>query len=260
MIYKALFLDVDGTLVPYEYDSLPSDAIVHAIDEAQKHVTVCLITGRSFGFVKPVLDRLNLTSGYAVVNTGSVIIDLATESVVHELPLNTSDVDVIFQVLTEEKINFYVKDTPLDRSHGLDLTEYRKSSVPEKTYMILTGEIYSEETMDSVLQKLSHLSQVNMHKTSHKEPNKYGLNITHINATKLHGVQFLLEKLNVERHEVIGVGDSYNDFPLLLASGLKVAMGNAIQELKDIADYIAPSVTEDGVADVIKKFILPKKE
>ena len=51
------------------------------------------------------------------------------------------------------------------------------------------------------------------------------------------------------------VGDGYNDFPLLLAGGLKVAMGNAVSDLKKIADYIAPTVDEDGVATVIEKFL-----
>jgi hypothetical protein len=41
-----------------------------------------------------------------------------------------------------------------------------------------------------------------------------------------------------------------------MACGLKVAMGNAVPELKAIADYIAPSVTDDGMATVIEKFIL----
>lgn len=41
-----------------------------------------------------------------------------------------------------------------------------------------------------------------------------------------------------------------------MASGLKVAMGNAVDDLKAIADYIAPSVNEDGIVDVIEKFIL----
>ena len=52
------------------------------------------------------------------------------------------------------------------------------------------------------------------------------------------------------------MGDGYNDFPLLMACGLKIAMGNAVPELKAIADFIAPSVEEDGVATVIEKFIL----
>jgi hydroxymethylpyrimidine pyrophosphatase-like HAD family hydrolase len=43
---------------------------------------------------------------------------------------------------------------------------------------------------------------------------------------------------------------------MLMASGMKVAMGNAVSELKSIADYIAPSVSEDGVVRVIEEFIL----
>ena len=44
--------------------------------------------------------------------------------------------------------------------------------------------------------------------------------------------------------------------PLLMACGLKVAMGNGVPELKEIADYVAPSVDEDGISDVIEKFVL----
>jgi len=62
--------------------------------------------------------------------------------------------------------------------------------------------------------------------------------------------------LGIDTHEIIGIGDGYNDFPLLMACGLKVAMGNAVEDLKAIADYIAPTVSQDGVADVINKFVL----
>jgi len=93
-------------------------------------------------------------------------------------------------------------------------------------------------------------------RSRHKDPNKYSFNITHIQATKLHGIEVIQKFMDLKRDEIIGCGDGYNDFPLLMASGLKVAMGNAIDELKEIADYVAPSVEEDGVADVIEKFIL----
>ena len=62
--------------------------------------------------------------------------------------------------------------------------------------------------------------------------------------------------LNIRTHEIIGIGDGPNDFPLLMASGLKVAMGNAIPDLKAIADYVTATVEEDGVAQVIEKFVL----
>jgi len=62
--------------------------------------------------------------------------------------------------------------------------------------------------------------------------------------------------VKIKPQEIIGVGDGPNDYPLLMGSGFKVAMGNAVPELKEIADFIAPSVEEDGVATVIEKFVL----
>ena len=253
MKYKALFLDIDGTLVPYDYNALPSDKVARAVKKAQEKVTVCLVTGRGFGFVEHVLKKLDISSGFAVLNTGAVVIDIATKEVIYEQPLDKQDAEEIVSVLHKEHIKFYLKKD----IHG---NAYQEGHFPpdqsfEKAYMIFTDENYSEEKIDTVSKKLSLLSQINIHKSVHKDPDKFGMIIGHVNATKLHGVHVLLEKLHLNKEEVIGVGDSYNDFPLLMASGLKVAMGNAIDDLKAIADYIAPSVEDDGVADVIEKFI-----
>jgi hydroxymethylpyrimidine pyrophosphatase-like HAD family hydrolase len=82
------------------------------------------------------------------------------------------------------------------------------------------------------------------------------LDIVSEHASKLHGVVDVAKLMHLSTHEIIGVGDGYNDFPLLMACGLKIAMGNAVPELKAIADFVAPTVDEDGVATVIEKFIL----
>jgi len=66
----------------------------------------------------------------------------------------------------------------------------------------------------------------------------------------------IIDLLGISQDQVIAIGDSYNDFSLLTSSGLKVAMGNAVAEIKSIADYIAPSYDQDGVADVLDKFII----
>lgn len=60
--------------------------------------------------------------------------------------------------------------------------------------------------------------------------------------------------LGTQTTEIVGVGDSYNGIPLLQGCGLKIAMGNAVEELKVEADYIAPSVDNDGLVDVIEKY------
>lgn len=249
-------LDVDGTLVPYDYEAVPSDVVAQAVKKASEKVTVSLVTGREYGFVQHILEKLDIKKGYAVVNNGANVVEIGTERLLYDQPIEQEEAAYIIKTLSEADMPFYVKQHYLDRTF---LTGYfQKDQKLEKAYMFFVPEEFSEEQVDKVFKKFSSLSRVTFYKSSHSSPNKFGLNITHLAATKMHGVEVLMKQLGLKREEIIGVGDSYNDFPLLMASGLKVAMGNAIPGLKAIADYVAPSVTEDGVADVINKFILKK--
>jgi Cof subfamily protein (haloacid dehalogenase superfamily) len=254
MKYKALMLDVDGTIVPYDYNAVPSPAVVDAIKKASEKVTVSLVTGREYGFIKHILEVLGMKKGYAVVNNGANVVNIGSEELLYDQPIEKNEADLIIKTLREAKMPFYVKQ------HYLDTTfisgYFQENQKLENAYMFFVPEEFSEEQIDVVFKKFSSLAHVTFFKSNHSSPDKFGLNITHASATKMHGIEVLMKELGVKREEIIGVGDSYNDFPLLMASGLKVAMGNAIPGLKEVADYIAPSVTEDGVADVIKKFIL----
>lgn len=246
--------DIDGTLVPYDYQALPSDNVASAIKKAQGLVEVCTVTGRSYAFLEPVLKKLKLTSGYAVVNNGAYVINIASKEIVHEQTINDEDAHEITDLFHKEQIPFYVKQDPFERE-SLDLS-YPKDRKITRASMFFTQELFLSEKIDNFIDTLSHNPNLTIHKTHHNHPEKFGVIITHANATKLHGIHKISELLYVDPQEMIGVGDSYNDFPLLLACGLKVAMGNAIEDLKAIADYVAPHVNEDGVADVIEKFIL----
>lgn len=85
--------------------------------------------------------------------------------------------------------------------------------------------------------------------------NGMAYDVTSLKGTKNLAVLALTKHLDLTREDTVGVGDGYNDFPLLEASGLKVAMENANDELKAIADIIVPSFEEDGVAYLINKLL-----
>lgn len=254
MQYKALMLDVDGTIIPYEYAALPSPKVIAAIKKAQEKVDVFLVTGRAYNATAKILASLGMEQGYIVTNAGGVVLDLATKKSIYEKPIENVEAREIISLLQKENLEFYVKENIHDGAWERGI--FKKDDILKKAYMIFTMDDLSEERVDDILKKLSHLPHLNMHKTQHKNPHTRGINITHAEATKLHGIEMLSKKFGLKREEIIGIGDGYNDFPLLMASGLKVAMGNANDELKKIADYIAPPVTEDGVATVIEKFIL----
>ena len=85
-------------------------------------------------------------------------------------------------------------------------------------------------------------------------PRGWGLDITATGATKQIALLEWAKLNNLTREEIVGVGDSYNDYSLLTAAGIVVAMGNAVDELKEIADFIAPTQEDSGILEVINKY------
>ena len=65
---------------------------------------------------------------------------------------------------------------------------------------------------------------------------------------------YAAERLGVRRDETMALGDSGNDTAMVAWAGLGVAMGNAIDEVKRVADFVAPSLDEDGAAVAIERF------
>ena len=66
----------------------------------------------------------------------------------------------------------------------------------------------------------------------------------------------MCKKFDIQKPEIIAIGDNYNDMGMLEFAGLGIAMGNAPDLVKQCADDITLSNDEDGVADAIKKYIL----
>ena len=69
----------------------------------------------------------------------------------------------------------------------------------------------------------------------------------------------IAKELGLKQEEIICVGDAGNDKHMIEYAGLGVAMGNATDEIKEMADYVTLSNDEDGVAHVINKFILEER-
>ena len=84
----------------------------------------------------------------------------------------------------------------------------------------------------------------------------YFLEFSNPEASKKCAVEFLQKYWGLKKEEILTIGDQNNDIALLQAGGLKIAMGNATDELKEIADYITKSVWEDGFVKAMEKFCL----
>ena len=81
--------------------------------------------------------------------------------------------------------------------------------------------------------------------------------ISHRDASKGAGLRYVQHALHITPEETIAIGDGASDVSMMQHASVRVAMGNAEPELKRVATHTAPSVTQDGVAEIINRFILP---
>ena len=79
------------------------------------------------------------------------------------------------------------------------------------------------------------------------------------NATKEAAISFLCDYLKITPESLIAFGDDHNDIGMLKMCGTGVAMGNAIKEVKDVADFVAKTNDEDGVACFLQENVLGKE-
>lgn len=244
--YKALICDVDGTLVGGGTHQ-PSKRLQDAVSLARAKIHIGVATARPLFLTKDIFSSLKL-SGPSIIDGGAQIIDSETHSVLWEKQMNRDDYEKVVTVLNTLKIPFLINDDGVE-------TESPKNYRPKKPFAMCTLEL-SPQQADMVVTNLQHIPTLGVNKFSWHIEDYEGVQVTHAMATKQHAIFEIAKILGITTEDIIGVGDSYNDFPLLMACGLKVAMGNAVPDLKAIADYIAPSVEDDGVADVIEKFVL----
>ncbi len=246
MKYKALMIDLDGTTV-IQGSHIVRPRVVEAVKAADAIIHVGIATGRILPGALPIIDQLSL-SAPCILDQGAQIYDPVQKKIVRELSLEKTLVEQALNIFTS-----YTPDTRIFDGHQNALLS--SIALPEKVVGIFVLDI-EDSIAEKLVSDLGNIPGIAVHKMVGMSADVRTVEVTNIGATKQHGISEVAGMLGISAHEIIAVGDGYNDFPLLMACGLKVAMGNAVPELKAIADFIAPTVDEDGVATVIEKFVL----
>lgn len=249
--FKALIIDVDGTLMASIRDGLPTTKVTEAIKKAAKILHVGIATQRAIPNTIPIIKHLNLSSP-SIVAGGALIIDSKTFKIIKEEVIEIDSLNKAIEIMKEYQKKYGVPFLVQDTEEGDK--EWNEGYIPKRPFATFIGNL-DLEIAKELEDKLSKIPNIAVHKVT-PWAGKFGVVVNAALATKQHGIFEVAKILGINTHEIIGVGDGYNDFPLLMACGFKVAMGNAVSDLKEIADYIAPTVENDGVADVINKFIL----
>lgn len=248
MKFKLLIFDLDGTAIESSRYSLPSKRLISAVKAAQKKIKVSVATGRTLSYCIDILTRLDLLSP-VVISGGAQIVNPQTQEILWQKAIPRKLVKQVLDICQDYPYLMALGDDPIKL-----LASKLKSLRPFETVIF----IHSLEKSDVgvVLKNLDQIPQLAAKTGNSFVKGKVDINITLKEATKEHGLEVLLKMLKVDPREVLAVGDSNNDLALFQNVGFKVAMGNATKELKEVADFIAPTIEEDGLVRIIEKFIL----
>ncbi len=252
MKYKAIVADVDGTLIaPSEKEAtVPSKIVREKVAKAQKKgVIFTIATGRSLSWTTNIISGLNLSSPI-ILDNGAKIYDCKTKKYIWFSLLPFKKIRQILTLLAPLKLdNVYLLDDDRRLRGDIKINRGKISKI------LILG--LPPKKNEKIYQMLKGISKINITKTiSGIGPVSESIHITNYNANKKLALEKIAKILKIKTEEMIGIGDSYNDYSFLKICGLKVAMENSTPDIKAIADYIAPSYKNDGVAKVIDKYIL----
>lgn len=257
---KLIATDIDGTIL------IPEGKFTEGVKTCIKNlndkgIKVVLVTGRMNESAKLVAEELNLTTPIISYQGG-----LVTENnkILYERYLSQEQAEkIVSWAITENiHINLYNNDTLYSEKDDYEIQKY--CSIQHVPHTVRN---FSEIKKDRV-NKILAIDYSNAERISKYEKElpklfpelyivkstPYFLEFSNKEASKYCAVKFLQKYWGLNDNEILCIGDQNNDLELLRAGGIKIAMGNATEQLKSSADFVTDTVFNDGFVSAVNKF------
>ena len=269
---RIIALDLDGTLLNSNKEL--SSANLAALERAAAAgIEIVPTTGRFYGGMPQAIRDLPFVR-YAITINGAEVADLKTGEVIYkaEIPWEQAvemmtmldELPVIYDCYqsNEAFMTAALKehiDTTISSPHYRKMVHELRQPVPELKAFLTERKMGVQK-----VQFFTKHPDLRL-KLMEKMPRQYkdlcvsssvsdNVEINQVHANKGEALLALAAHLGLKREQTIAFGDGLNDLSMLKEAGIGVAMANACDEAKNIADWIAPSCDEDGVAQGIYRF------
>ena len=288
-MYKLIAIDLDGTLLN-SYGEVSQEnrkAIKYAID---KGVKVVLASGRDPRTMKRISLELGIDD-YLIAGNGASVYDIKSEKNIYEKFIKKEKAlkiikmckenSIFFSLYTDkgiitESLNYNVKvfnsenkNRPLEKQTNIELVqdvyEYTKNNKMNILKIIICDN--SKIIFNNIIQKLKRINGIevldieHMSKKSIKigteeiEIEYYYTEISSKNVDKWEAIDFLINEFNINRREVICIGDNLNDKKMVENAGIGISMKNSALASMKIGDFITEDNNSNGVEKAIYKYI-----
>lgn len=279
---RTVLFDVDNTLVGNDSSSLPSANFQRYANELSSTVPIGLATARPYSKVEHILEACDM-KGLSILCNGAQILDGKEGRVVveHLIPVNTCmsimrrlQTEGVFHWALDDSVDYFWQGDVASSTASLgtyaravdlwdknsDKNELIENYIPLKPITIVASHI-TEKQKDDVLAYAKTFAEQDVvgllaHQLTLEDGSEvFDVLITNKLSNKKDALQKVVELLGVPAENFMAVGDGHNDKVIIEHVGYGVAMGSAVQEVKDVARFITAEWDKDGAALVLEKLI-----
>ena len=290
-MYKLVAVDLDGTLLN-SYGEVTQNT-KEAIREAMKRgIEIVLASGRPISSVEDLAEDIG-ANHFLISGNGAVAYDIRNKEIIRNKFLTKEQVLEIIDFCDANSIyyNIYTETEVITKALNYNTLFYHKENANKQeekrtsisiisdikdyvlkaeneNYLKITVCDNDKSIFDSIIRRLrkiegidvldvAHMSKkIIKSGTEHIPIQYYYTEITNENVNKWYALEAIMERLNLAREEVVGIGDNINDKELIENSGLGGAMGNSAPYIKDMADIVVADNNSEGVLEVLEKYVL----
>lgn len=261
-----LVLDLDDTLLRDDY-SISKHTKKRLMQAQEKGIYVVLASGRPTPAMLPFAEQLDLKrfSSYIISYNGAIITDMTQRNTIFEQSLTKEQIHGLhdFSLANNVDIITYTEDSIISESTSeyidveLNLTQMKFNKVD-----CFKTAVNKSAVKCIMLENPEHLKTVEG-KLKKEKPNKsvaiskpFFLEVMPKGIDKAASIARLAAKLNIKQKEIIAVGNAGNDLTMVEYAGLGIWVDNVTPELRHRADVIVSSNNNEGVAEVVERYIL----
>ncbi len=260
---KTIILDLDGTLLTTEHKiDLQTKEYLIQIQELGHRVILC--SGRSYTGMEQIAAELELDrfGGYVLSFNGGEAMNYQTKEVLFTNNFTKKDVENIYELIAKYAQNFITyspgkihsktNNAHVERSAYIMQAEIDHNIIVESPKIVLSDEIpiitKSFAEVKTLINKYNSTYNVFRSVPQLIEITPYG-------SDKGHGIKKLLELEKIKCDEIIAFGDGENDITMLEFADIGIAMGNAMENVKVVADQETDTNDNQGIIKALKKIL-----
>ncbi len=290
-MYKLIAIDLDGTMLN-SYGEVTENTKEIIKRTIKKGTDVIIASGRTIDSIKAIADEIE-SKNYIIAGNGAIVYDIQKDKIIYEKYIPKMKALNIIKICEENSISYsvYTNKTIVANALRYNILYYYKENLKKqenkRTKIKIVEDIYkyvkemqdekvmkiyicdgNKSVFKSIIKKMEEFKDIEILDVSHMSRKiiksgtedvvleYYYTEISEKNVDKWYALEYLMKKLNINKEEIMTIGDNVNDKMMIKNAGMGVAMKGSTPKVTEIANYVTEKDNNnEGVAEAINKYI-----